>query len=56
VDFASICYTHGSFQVGVDVLNDGLALQPGAAPLYFARGILYIELRNSKREKGLRES
>jgi len=44
VDFASICYTHGSFQVGVDVLNDGLALQPSAARLYFARGVLYIEL------------
>lgn len=50
VDFASICYTHGSFQVGVDVLNDGLALQPSAAPLYFARGILYIEL--AQFEKG----
>jgi tetratricopeptide (TPR) repeat protein len=44
VDFASICYTHGSFQVGVDVLNDGLALLPDAASLYFARGVLYIEL------------
>jgi tetratricopeptide (TPR) repeat protein len=50
VDFASICYTHGSFQVGVDVVNDGLALQPNAAPLYFARGILYIEL--AQFEKG----
>src|SRR5262249_44052094 len=39
-----------SFQVGVDVLNDGLALQPDAAPLYFARGVLYIEL--AQFEKG----
>ena len=44
LDFANICYTHGSFQVGVDVLNDGLGLQPNAAPLYFARGVLYVEL------------
>ncbi len=44
LDFANICYTHGSFQVGIDVINDGLDLHPNAAPLYFARGVLYVEL------------
>lgn len=44
LDFASICYTHGSYQVGVDAINDGLALQPKAAPLYFSRGVLYVQL------------
>src|SRR5450755_4783415 len=43
-DFASISYTHGSYQVGVDVISDGLGLQPNAAPLYFARGVLYVQL------------
>ncbi len=44
LDFTSICYDHGSFQVGVDVIDDGLGLQPKAAPLYFARGVLYVQL------------
>ncbi len=44
LDFANLCYTHGSFQVGVDVINDGLGQQPKAAPLYFARGVLYVQI------------
>lgn len=44
LSFANICYTHGSFQVGIDVISDGLGVQPNAAPLYFARGVLYVEL------------
>jgi tetratricopeptide (TPR) repeat protein len=44
LDFTNICYEHGSFQVGIDVINDGLGLQPNAAPLYFARGVLYVQL------------
>jgi tetratricopeptide (TPR) repeat protein len=44
LDFANISYTHGSFQVGIDVINDGLGLRPRAAPLYFARGILYAQV------------
>jgi tetratricopeptide (TPR) repeat protein len=44
LDFTNICYEHGSFQVGIGVINDGLGLQPGAAPLYFARGVLYVQL------------
>jgi tetratricopeptide (TPR) repeat protein len=46
LDFANISYAHGSFQVGIDVINDGLGLQPNAAPLYFARGVLYVQLAN----------
>jgi tetratricopeptide (TPR) repeat protein len=44
VDFAAISATHQSFQVGIDVVNDGINLQPRAAPLYFARGVLYVQL------------
>jgi tetratricopeptide (TPR) repeat protein len=44
LDFANISYGHGSFQVGVDVMTDGIALQPKAAQLYFARGVLYVQL------------
>ena len=44
LDFANVSFTHESFQVGIDVINDGMALQPKAAPLYFARGVLYVQL------------
>ena len=44
VDFANISYMHGSFQVGIDVINDGMGQLPKAAPLYFARGVLYVQL------------
>ncbi len=44
VDFAVLSATHQSFQVGIDVVNDGISLQPRAAPLYFARGVLYVQL------------
>lgn len=44
LDFANICYAHKSFQVGIDVIGDGIALQPKAAALYFARGALYVQL------------
>ena len=44
LDFANLSYAHDSFQVGVDVVSDGLGLQPKAAPLYFARGVLYVQL------------
>jgi tetratricopeptide (TPR) repeat protein len=30
--------------VGINVVNDGISLQPEAAPLYFARGVLYVQL------------
>jgi tetratricopeptide (TPR) repeat protein len=44
VDFAMISFIHQSFQVGVDMVNAGLKQNPDAAPLYVARGILYIQL------------
>lgn len=50
LDFANISYALGSFKVGIDIINDGLALQPNAAPLYFARGVLYVQ--RSEYEKG----
>jgi len=44
VSFAAISATHQSFQIGINVVNDGINLQPKAAPLYFARGVLYVQL------------
>ena len=44
VDFANISATHDSFQVGIDVVSDGIGQMPGAVPLYLARGVLYVQL------------
>jgi tetratricopeptide (TPR) repeat protein len=44
VDFAAISFNHQSFQVGVDMINAGLQQVPKPAPLYVARGILYVQL------------
>jgi tetratricopeptide (TPR) repeat protein len=44
LDFAHISYDHNGFQVGINVLSDGISLQPEAAPLYLARGVLYVQL------------
>jgi tetratricopeptide (TPR) repeat protein len=44
VDFAAISAKHQSFHVGINVVDDGISLQPHAAPLYFARGMLYVQL------------
>ena len=44
LDFANISSTHQSFQVGINVVNEGIGQQPNAAPLYFARGVLYVQL------------
>lgn len=44
LDFANLSYAHDSFQVGINVVSDGISLQPKAAPLYFARGVLYVQL------------
>ncbi len=44
LDFAAISAVHQSFQVGINVVNDGIGQQPKAAPLYFARGVLNIQL------------
>jgi len=44
VAFANLSLTHSSFQVGVDVLNAGIARLPREASLHFARGILFLEM------------
>jgi tetratricopeptide (TPR) repeat protein len=44
IDFANISLDHQSFQVGVDMINAGLAAEPKAASLYVARGVLYVQL------------
>ena len=44
LDFANIAFAHQSFQVGVEILSDGIGLQPTAAPLYVARGVLYVQM------------
>jgi tetratricopeptide (TPR) repeat protein len=44
LDFANICFAHESFQVGIDVITEGLSLQPNADELYVARGVLYVQL------------
>ena len=44
VNFAVLSATHQSFEVGINVVNEGINLQPRAAPLYFARGVLLVQL------------
>jgi len=44
LDFANISFAHESFQVGIDVISEGMHLSPGAAQLYVARGVLYVQL------------
>lgn len=44
LDLGVLCLDHSSFQVGVDVLSDGLRVIPDSAPLYIQRGVLYIEM------------
>jgi tetratricopeptide (TPR) repeat protein len=44
LDFATICFSHQSFQVGIDILSEGLTLQPQSDDLYVARGVLYVQL------------
>jgi tetratricopeptide (TPR) repeat protein len=44
VDFASIAFTHQSFQVGIDMVQAGLKQLPQSAPLYLARGVLEVQL------------
>jgi tetratricopeptide (TPR) repeat protein len=44
LDFANICFAHESFQVGINVITEGLSLQPKADDLYVARGVLFVQL------------
>lgn len=44
VDFASLCFDHDSFQVGIDMLNAGIARISNDPLLYISRGLLYAQL------------
>ena len=44
LDFANLSMDHQSFPIGIEMINSGLKLQPESAPLYLARGILYVQL------------
>jgi Flp pilus assembly protein TadD len=44
IDFANLSLNHQSFQVGINVVSDGISLQPKTASLYLARGVLYVQL------------
>lgn len=46
LQFANLSFVHQSFQVGIDMIHAGLSVQPKAAPLYMARGVLYVQLAN----------
>ena len=49
VDFANIAMSHQSFQAGIDMMDAGLNLEPKAADLYLARGVLYVQMANYDR-------
>lgn len=44
VDFADLAMDHQSFEAGVEMVDSGLRLQPAAAQLYLARGVLYVQM------------
>lgn len=48
LEFAQISFNHHSFQVGIDMINAGLKQLPDAAPLYLSRGVLEVQLSQSK--------
>jgi tetratricopeptide (TPR) repeat protein len=51
LDFATLAATHGSFAVGVDILNIGIKQLPNSSVLYMARGVLYGQ--NADTEKAM---
>lgn len=44
VQFATIAARHQSFRIGINVVNEGINLVPNAAQLYFARGVLHVQV------------
>jgi tetratricopeptide (TPR) repeat protein len=52
LDLAALSLDHGSFQVGVDVLNAALRIVPDSADLHIARGVLYVQMRQFKEADG----
>lgn len=49
IDFANLSMDHQSFQAGIAMINSGLVLEPNAAPLYLARGVLYVQMADYDR-------
>lgn len=47
LEFAQISFNHNSYQVGIDMINAGLAQLPKATKLYLARGVLEVQLSKS---------
>ncbi len=47
LDFATIAFTHKSFQVGIDMLDAGLQRLPQSASLFVARGVLKVQISQS---------
>jgi tetratricopeptide (TPR) repeat protein len=47
LEFAYLSYKHASVQVGIDMLNLGIAQVPKEAELYLARGVLLSQSSNS---------
>jgi tetratricopeptide (TPR) repeat protein len=41
LEFATLSFAHGSYAVGIDIVNLGLTRLPNTAALYMARGVLY---------------
>lgn len=48
LSFATVCNDHTAYQVGIDMLNLGIAAIGQSAQLYSARGVLYAQLGNFK--------
>jgi tetratricopeptide (TPR) repeat protein len=44
LDLATISLDHGSFKVGVDVIDAALRVLPDSAPLYLERGVLLVQM------------
>lgn len=49
LDMATISLNHGSFQVGINIINAGLHLMPNSWKLHAERGVLYVQIGNFKR-------
>jgi tetratricopeptide (TPR) repeat protein len=43
LDLGSLCMDHGSFELGIEIINVGLRNIPGSARLYAMRGILHAQ-------------
>ena len=44
LDFADMSLAHGAYQVGIEMVSAGLKRLPQSAPLFLARGILYVQV------------